>query len=364
MTLTRILGWVGRAMITSGVILLLFVAYQLWGTGIHTRAAQSDLENQFGDQIAALGEAEVDGSGAEPDGSGGAGQSADPTDTSAPASDALYEWGDGKGIGESWGLSQTQIDALEAPEASEAAGRIRIPEIGSDWWYVEGVDLTWLRDGPGHFPGTSWPGQEGNAALAGHRTTYGAPFHRVDELDPGDEILVETIQGEFRYEVMARGELAEDMPIGIEDPEDAEEGHFIIGPSDSWILDDYGDDRLTLMACHPKYSAAQRIVVVGELEGEVAPTTPPSEEGTEVTGGGGGTAALLGGEDLLGNESSARIPALLWGLAAGAVWFTAWQIGRTWRKVRWPAYILGTPLFLAVLFGCFTQVERLLPAAY
>jgi len=339
----RGLGIVGRIMMTAGVVLLLFAAYQLWGTGLHTRAAQSSLESQvITDLTARVNVA-----------SGGRSDPAEPIpeDPAAP--------GDGRGLGETFGLTQEQIEAIPPPELGEAAGYISIPDIGSNWWYVEGTDLDYLRDGPGRFTETSWPGQEGNAAIAGHRTTYGQPFHRLDELQPGDEIITVTLQGEFRYEILSRGELAEQMPIA--DVGDPDSGHFIIGPHDHWILDDYDDDRLTLMACHPKYSAAQRIVVVGRLLDPVAPTTerarpdPPSQPSDD--------GPLLG-ETLLTNDPGARTPALLWGGATGAIWLLAWQVGHTWRRTRWFAYLASAPFVGLTLFTCFTYAERLLPAGY
>jgi sortase A len=362
----RILNYLGRALITAGVILLLFVAYQLWGTGVHTRLAQDDLEDEMV-SLLTTGDGEDPSPTTRPGGEGttlpgGEGGDDPPSDGDGgqvPTGQPVT-MGDGKGLGESFGLTPEEIADLPAPELSASAGYISVPEIDSNWWYVEGVDLAWLRDGPGHFPGTSWPGQAGNAALAGHRTTYGAPFHRVDELEPGDEILVETPQGEFRYEVVPRGELWDDMPIA--DRSDADSGHFIIEPGDSWILDDYGDDRITLMACHPKYSAAQRIVVVGELVGEVAPTTPPSVDTDDPDAA--EDPMLAFDDELIGDDPTARVPAFLWALAAGSIWMLAWQIGRTWRKARWPAYILGAPVFLGALFVCFTYVERLLPAGF
>lgn len=352
------LEWVGRAMMTTGVILLLFVAYQLWGTGFHTRAAQNDLEQELTGTLAEAAEAAATTTTSEAGPEGG-GEASGATDTPTPGGTPV-QLGDGVGLGEAFGLDEAQIAALPAPEPSQAVGYLSIPAIGSNWWYVEGVDLAWLRDGPGHFPGTPWPGQAGNAALAGHRTTYGAPFHRVDELEPGDEVLVETVQGEFRYEVLPVSALAGDMPIDVGD--DPERAHFVVDPDAGWILDDYGDDRITLMACHPKYSASQRIVVVAELAGEVAPTTPPSPDAPPAVE----AIAALGGSDsaLVGNDPDARVPALLWAAAAASVWLLASQIGRTWKRAWWPAYLVLTPVFLAVLFGCFVQVERLLPAAY
>jgi sortase A len=142
------------------------------------------------------------------------------------------------------------------------------------------------------------------------------------------------------------------MPLELT-PEQAAAAHFVVGPRDSWILDDYGDNRLTLMACHPKYSARQRIVVVAELVGAPAPT--PEEPPAPLDANGAAT-------ELLGNDEGALLPAILWGLAAALVAFAAWWLARVWR--RWPAYLLATPVFLILLFGCFTQVERLLPAAY
>lgn len=313
-------GVVGRVMIGAGVILLLFVAYQLWGTGLHTRQAQNRLEDELAQR-----QAEVQADAPTP-----------PTDDTLPGEEPVA----------------LAPDQLTPVEEARPLGQISIPRIGSDWVYLEGVDLAYLKDGPGHFPTTRRPGQRGNAALAGHRTTYGAPFHRIDELEPGDPITVTDLEGRtFTYEVIPAGELADEMPFDVE-PEDADDGHFIIGPRDNWILDDYKDNRLTLMACHPKYSARERIVVVAELVGNPAPTpdeppAPPDADGTEV---------------LLANESGALLPAILWAAAAALVALGFWLLGRFWR--RWPAYLIGAPIFLVVLFGCFVQVERLLPAAY
>jgi sortase A len=318
----RVLGGVGRALIATGVIMLLFVAYQLWGTGVQTRQAQNRLEDDFEAQIEALDET--------------AGTPPTTTDGTIPDS--------------SNGPEPVAADGIPELPAGAVAGRINLPTIGSDWFFVEDTDLRYLKDGPGHFLGTRYPGQAGNAALAGHRTTYGAPFHRIDELDPGDEIEVATVQGEFTYRVLSASELSEDMPFDVE-PGQEDAGHFVIGPKDSWILDDYGDNRITLMACHPKYSARQRIVTVGELVDPPAPTPDELPERED--------AAF---DDLAGGDPTKRLPALLWGLAAAAVAFTFWYLGRVWR--RWPAYVIGTPVFLVVLFGCFTYVEQLLPAAY
>src|SRR5205814_4284582 len=115
---------------------------------------------------------------------------------------------------------------------------------------VEGVGVPDLKKGPGHYPGTPAPGQPGNVGIAGHRTTYGAPFNRIDELGPNDAIYVVTRQGQFRYEVIEKK---------------------IVAPKDVSVLDATPDNRLTLTTCTPKYSAAQRLIVVARLAGPSAP---------------------------------------------------------------------------------------------
>jgi sortase A len=126
------------------------------------------------------------------------------------------------------------------PLPGDAIARIEIPDIGADEYVVEGTDQENLRKGPGHYPETPLPGQPGTVAIAGHRTTYGAPFRDLDQLDPGDRISVETPSGRFAYRV---------------------ERTDIVEPTELWVTRRVRFDRLVLTACHPLYSAAQRIVV-------------------------------------------------------------------------------------------------------
>lgn len=119
-------------------------------------------------------------------------------------------------------------------------GRIRIPTIGVSKVIVQGTDGASLRRGPGHYPETPFPGVHGTVAVAGHRTTYGAPFGALDKLDPRDRIVLEMPYGGFEYAV---------------------ERTRIVAPSALWVTRRVGYDRLVLTACHPKYSAAERIVV-------------------------------------------------------------------------------------------------------
>jgi sortase A len=130
-------------------------------------------------------------------------------------------------------------------EAGDAMGRIVMPEISVSEVFVEGTGAGDLRAGPGHYPQTPLPGERGTVAIAGHRTTYGAPFRDIDQLDPGDRIELRMPYGRFTYRV---------------------ERTRIVEPTETSVIDRVDHDRLVLSACHPLYSAAQRIVVFARLE--------------------------------------------------------------------------------------------------
>jgi sortase A len=315
--IARITGFTGRMMIRAGILILLFVAYQLWGTGLHTARAQDSLRDEFRAKQAELGQLPGESPPATPD-------------TSTTTSSTTL-------------APTTAATDIAIPAPGEPIGFISIPDIASDFYMVEGVDLRWLEEGPGHFPSTPLPGQPGNAALAGHRTTYKAPFNRIDELQAGALIFIETLQGKFTYEVLPQ-------PVEPGDPPTA---HYIVGPRQTEILDDKGDNRLTLMACHPKYSAAQRIVVEAKLVSNPAPPTPRPPAATVTLPG-----------DLAGGDNGARLPALALSVAAIAVWVAAWYVGRRKSSWKWPAYAIAFPFFAVLLFFAFDNINRLLPAAY
>jgi sortase A len=131
-------------------------------------------------------------------------------------------------------------------DPGDAIGRIRIPDIGVSEVVVQGTATGDLRKGPGHYPDTPFPGERGTVAVAGHRTTYGAPFRKLDQLDPGDRIELAMPYGRFTYRV---------------------ERSQIVPPTALWVTDRVRFDRLVLSACHPLYSASQRIVVFARFEG-------------------------------------------------------------------------------------------------
>jgi sortase A len=135
------------------------------------------------------------------------------------------------------------------PLQGDAIARIEIPAIGVHEYVVEGTDTGDLRKGPGHYPDTPLPGEAGTAAIAGHRTTYGAPFRNIDDLRRGDRIIVDMPDGRFIYRV---------------------ERTTIVDDQDLSVLDPVGYRRLMLSACHPLYSAAERVIVFARQVRRVA----------------------------------------------------------------------------------------------
>lgn len=140
---------------------------------------------------------------------------------------------------------------LEQREArtGDAIGRIVISRIGASYEVVQGTDELSLQKGPGHYPATAFPGLGATVAIAGHRTTYLAPFRHIDALRPGDRIVLQMPYARFVYEVQM---------------------HRVVLPTALWVTRDVGYERLVLSACNPLYSAAQRIIVFARLR-SVAP---------------------------------------------------------------------------------------------
>jgi sortase A len=307
--MSRVLGAIGRVLVTVGLLLLLFVAYQLWGTGIYQARAQDDLKSQFRQAQERAGTPTTT-----------APSTATTTPSDAPA---------------------TTLAPFPAPAEGAAMGTIAIPKIGVDQAVVEGVNVDDLRRAPGHYPTTQMPGHEGNSAIAGHRTTYGAPFGDLDQLAIGDEIRVTTLQGTFTYEVSEQR---------------------VVDPSEVSVLDPSPDPQrpghdlatLTLTTCNPKYSAEQRLIIRAALalpEG-ATPLAP-----TQVAAG--DKVATIGG---LSGQSSSRVPTILWGLLALVIGLGWWLLFH--RHPRWTTWLVGAVPFLAALFVAYTYLERLLPSNY
>jgi sortase A len=281
----RTIREIGFDLITAGVLVLLFVAYQLWGTGFAEAKSQSKLKTQF--------------------------------TTAAPAAGA-----------DNPALGATQTAVAGPPEGS-AIAHIVIPTIGVDKYVVEGVTESALQAGPGHYPGTPMPGEPGNVAIAGHRTTYGAPFFRLNELKPGDKIQMATKTKQFLYVV---------------------DHTEIVKPTDVAVIGPTSDNRLTLTTCNPRYEATNRLIVVAELTDE--PVIPPPTVAPPVVK----TAVSLGTGD-----HSAWPSTLLYGGFFVILWIgiRLWAARR--RYWKWIPFLAGIPVCLFPLWFFFENAFRLLP---
>lgn len=128
--------------------------------------------------------------------------------------------------------------------AGDAIGRMSIPSLGTSFLVVQGTDAQSLEAGPGHYPATAFPGQGRTVAVAGHRTTFLAPFRRLDALRRGQKIVMNMPYARFVYVVQYRR---------------------VVAPTAWWITRNAGYDRLVLSACDPLFSAARRLVVFARL---------------------------------------------------------------------------------------------------
>lgn len=198
-----------------GIVILLFVVWQLWGTSIAQHEAQSQLKTEFDAAV----------------------RSHHPPVAVKPGSL----------------IPATTRFAPPADGSVEA--RLQIPAIGVEQYVVEGTNSGDLSRGPGHYVGTALPGQAGNVAIAGHRTTHGAPFNGLGHLVRGDRIILTTSWGE-RLTYIVTG-----TPVAV-------------SPNDVAVLNYFGDNRITLTTCNPEFSSTQRLIAVGMLDDSVK--TPPA----------------------------------------------------------------------------------------
>lgn len=229
-----VIGVVGEVLITLGVIVFLFLAYELWFTGLYTAHAQSNLKSQLRSEWAL------------------------PAPTQLP--------------GESPGPSATAVPGLadDGPVPGDAIGLIRIPRLGAGYSYaiVEGVSTDDLKKGPGHYPGTAMPGGIGNFVVSGHRTTYLAPFNGLGDLQLGDAIVIETRDTWYTYRVTATDTV---LPTAV----------GVILPVPNKPRAKPKKALITLTTCTPKYSASHRLVIEGQLESSLPKSAglPPALKG-------------------------------------------------------------------------------------
>lgn len=302
------------AIFAFGALVLLFVAYQLWGTGISTRLHQEALRKQFDRELAI---ARRDRSSTTTTTTApGSTPTTQPTDAVAPPTPGV------------------------APADGQPIGTLDIPNIGANFVVVQGTGTGDLQLGPGHYDNTALPGQPGNAAIAGHRTTYLHPFFNLNELVAGDPIYVTTTQGRFRYNVTAL---------------------LTVDPSDLAVLDPTPVPTLTLTTCTPRYSASQRLVVQATLVSPPAAVPKVIGPRTARTKGAGANKV----SDGLGGESGGVWPAIWWGSACVAfVVVVSMLARRRARLTRVALWAGGGVLFLVLLFFFFQSVTPLLPASF
>lgn len=262
----RVIRGIGWAMIWAGILIFAFLAYQLWGTGIITGfeqdAAAEAIDDDFEQTRRELEEAGVD-----------IPVSGDTTvrisDDGSVDEDALVDTGPATLTPEPDPDPGEALAVISFPTLSAGGGLPTGDQavddlIGYGVSYVvrEGEDLANLRKGPGHYGDTPVPGQPGNAAIAGHRTTYGAPFNRLDELRAGDPIIVETAIGTHVYVVRDPRTIHDEtdmLDVGDGD------GWMAVRSNALWVVDPLPGAFLTLTTCHPEFSSRQRLIVVAEL---------------------------------------------------------------------------------------------------
>lgn len=230
------------------------------------------------------------------------------------------------------------LDAQEVPppEVGEGMALLQVPALDLEQIVVEGTSADALKEGPGHFRNSSLPGQRGNVVIAGRRTTYGAPFARLDELENGDEVIVSVAQGRYVYEVT-----------------DVRE----VEPGDEDVLDQLGQNTLTLITANPPYRADGRLAVVAEYR---APEDAPEDGAPLLVAS---TAAELKDTELgLSRDVTGWTPALFWGELLVAAYVVTRILYRRWT--RWTAWLVSTPVLVALAVLFFESVSRLLPSTY
>ncbi|MGH9054597.1 MAG: class E sortase [Acidimicrobiales bacterium] len=326
--LRRLVRELGLALITVGIVILLFVAYQLFGTNLVEASSQSSLEKGFDAAVAAAKAASHHPATSTQSGTGNAGRSGNPG---------------------------AATPALPAVPPGGAIDHLVIPKIGVDKYVVQGYSESDLRRGPGHYPQTVMPGQDGNASIAGHRTTYGAPFFRLNELNVGDPIYITDTTGRtYLYKVS-------------QPPE-------VVNPDDLAVLDPTTFAELTLTTCNPRFSAATRLIIVARLAG--TPPTPAAGPPAQTqqappvshTANLGAVAPALGSTGTLGaaslgaGEPGAWPAALGYGVLALLAWvLTRVLVARTRRWARAGAFVVGVAVCLVPLWFCFENAILLLP---
>ncbi len=278
-----------------GALLIGFALWQLYGTAIAQAHSQADLAQQFKAEVHA-------------------------------------HRGGGKGL-----ILLPATAQLPAPREGTVMALIQIPKIGVNQYVVSGTNTDDLAKGPGHYTGTALPGQYGNVAIAGHRTTHGAPFNRLAELARGDHIYLTDLAGQkLDYVVVTTP--------------------FPVSPSNTSVLNYFGDNRLTLTTCNPEFSAAQRLIVVAGYvgPGSTGPIHPLA------TAGSGRPYNVAAGGEAGWNTKTLPLVFLLTALLV-----VLGLTNRRWSRIlgRESRWLVLVPIWAALIYALFGAMSNFLPAA-
>lgn len=300
MGIRRVLAGFGVLLVGAGTLLLLFTAYQLWGTSLAESHTQAGLRAKLQRELP------------HPLHHDAVPQTSGPPSLAGPT--------------------------LPPPEG-QPVGLLRIPSIGVDQVVVQGVGENDLTRGPGHYPGTSMPGEAGNTAIAGHRTTWGHPFYSLDAVPRGARVDLTTTQGSFVYTTRSI---------------------FVVSPDDTAVLAPTAVPSLTLTTCNPRYSAAQRLVLravltASTLSGAVAHTPYQAAQAS--------ISPRTHNASLGGATSGSWLSVALWGAAVLAACIMMWLLARRFRH-GWVLYVPGIPGVLVLLYFFFASINPHLPATF
>ena len=280
----------GLLMVWAGILILAFAGYQVWFTDLVQQHSQSQLASRVNTFI--------------------------PVDTTLPSGPPI-----------------PAATSARTPTTGNWLGTISGPTIDLSQVILQGTDLDQLRLGPGHYPSTPLPGEAGNVAIAGHRTTWGHPFRHLDQLRIGDPLVVTTVQGRFLYRVTRT---------------------FVVLPTDTSVIAPSSRNELTLTTCNPPYSAATRLVIRAELtqsDRSSAPLHIPAASFVTTT-----VISLNGGHE-------GWWPIFFY----GEILILIFAIGqRWWRHSARRPLVLVTLTAIAVpsVLGLFNGISWLLPAGY
>jgi sortase A len=279
----------GRALLISGLLLLSFVGYQLWGTGLAESRAQDKLAAEFSTHLSST--------------------------TTLPT-------------------TPSTVPQPVVPKLGDIVGRLSIPSIKVSKWIIAGAGYKQLEQGPGLFSGSPLPGQLGNVAIAGHRTTYGAPFGRINEIHDGATITITTTTATYNYLVRGEPRIVEADDVAV------------VKTSDPTVAS------LTLLSCHPKWTSKQRIIVTATLVTPAVALAPTTFEPQEVV------AEIL--NEGWFHDLSALPPASALVVLMVGMWVGALLIVRQGRR-KWVVYPITLLIFAPILFVFFGYLTRLLP---